>query len=464
MNIQINKVAGSIMYLVFVFYFFSCKKFVDVELTGSRITEQVTFADDNTASSAIVGLYFDLSTSNIGSGSSNSLSRLSSLSSDELYDFYRNANSVEFEINAIKPENTDVYGLWNALYKSIFNANAILEGLSQSNTLSSTVKEQLYGEALFVRAFCHFNLVNFFGDVPLVNSTDYKINSSLARTDKSAIYSFIINDLSEAKIKLSSDYVGGSKTRVNAQAASAMLAKVHLYIEDWEKAAQYATEAIDDPKYAIVTGMRDVFLIGSQEAIWQIAPPDPRNITDEAFFYVTTSSPRGLVLRKEFAESFATTDLRFATWVGSVVANGENVYFPYKYTLQDASLPIKEYSAILRLAEQYLIRAEARAHLEDIDGAVADLDKIRGRAGLSSIAEDMPDIDQETLLTSIETERKFELFTEWASRWFDLKRTGRAEAVLSSLKPGFTINDELYPLPAQERSRNPKLGSQNPGY
>lgn len=443
---------------------FSCKKFVDVELTGSRVTEQVAFADDNTASTAVIGLYFDLTAGSIGSGSTSSLSRLASLSSDELYDFRRNVNPVEFETNAIRPENANISGLWNALYKAIFNANAIIEGLNKSNTLSPAVKEQLHGEALFVRAFCHFYLVNFFGDVPLVNSTDYNINSSLARSGRSTIYTFIVNDLLDAKSKLSSDYVGGRRTRVNAQAASALLAKVYLYLEDWEKAVLHATAVIDDPQYQIENDMRSVFLTGSQEAIWQIAPQGPLNTTDEANFYVITRSPRYLVLRKEFVESFAASDVRLSTWIGSVVAGGQNVYYPHKYTIQTAGLPVKEYSAVLRLAEQYLIRAEAKAHLGDTEGAVADLDIIRGRAGLSSIAEEMPDVDEETLLSLIENERKFELFTEWGARWFDLKRWGRAEAVLSPLKPGFTMSDELYPLPAQELKRNTKLGDQNPGY
>lgn len=464
MKFQINTLSRLIICTALALSLFSCEKFVDVELTGSKVTEPVVFADDNTASTAIIGLYYDLSYGSIGSGSTSSLSRLASLSSDELYDFKRNANPVEFETNAIRPENPYVANLWNGLYKVIFNANAIIEGLNKSSTLSVQVKEQLYGEALFARAFCHFYLVNFFGDVPLVNSTDYNVNSSLSRLEKSAVYSFIINDLLDAKNKLSSDYVGGSRTRVNAQAASALLAKVYLFLEDWAKASQYATEVINDPKYQIVTDMRGVFLISSQEAIWQIAPSNPLINTDEASFYVITRSPRALVLRTEFVESFASSDLRLSTWIGSASVSGQNVYYPYKYTLQTVGLPAKEYSAILRLAEQYLIRAEARSHLQDIDGAVADLDIIRERAGLSSIAEEIPGIDEAALLSLIENERKYELFTEWGARWFDLKRLGRTEEVLIPLKPLFTSNDELYPLPAQELRRNKKLGDQNTGY
>ena len=100
----------------------------------------------------------------------------------------------------------------------------------------------------------------------------------------------------------------------------------------------------------------------------------------------------------------------------------------------------------------------------DLPGAVADLDIIRERAGLSSVASDYPDIDSETLIELIRNERKFELFTEWGSRWFDLKRFDNPEEFLLDMKPDFTANDELYPLPAVERQRNPYLGDQNPGY
>jgi hypothetical protein len=104
-----------------------------------------------------------------------------------------------------------------------------------------------------------------------------------------------------------------------------------------------------------------------------------------------------------------------------------------------------------------LIRAEARANLNDVPGAQADLDSVRLRAGLPITMAN----DKLSLLSAIESERWSELFTEYGHRWLDLKRTGRAIEVLGN---GITKNELLYPLPAAEFIRNPRLGEQNPGY
>lgn len=115
---------------------------------------------------------------------------------------------------------------------------------------------------------------------------------------------------------------------------------------------------------------------------------------------------------------------------------------------------------VFRLAEQYLIRAEARAQQGDATGAKADINAIRNRAGL-------PDTDadgQASILAAIEHERRIEFFTEWGHRWFDLKRTGRADAVLSPIKPNWQSTDVLFPIPLQEIENNPNLLPQNAGY
>ncbi|HEU4473178.1 MAG TPA: RagB/SusD family nutrient uptake outer membrane protein, partial [Flavisolibacter sp.] len=123
--------------------------------------------------------------------------------------------------------------------------------------------------------------------------------------------------------------------------------------------------------------------------------------------------------------------------------------------------PLAEYLIVFRLAEQYLIRAEARMHKGDIQGSISDLNIIRSRAGLPSLPVTLTPVQ---LATAIEQERRVELFCEWGHRWQDLKRTGRAGAVLSTAKaPNWQSTDELYPIPAVEMQNNPFL-TQNPGY
>jgi hypothetical protein len=114
---------------------------------------------------------------------------------------------------------------------------------------------------------------------------------------------------------------------------------------------------------------------------------------------------------------------------------------------------------ILRLSEQYLIRAEASAQLGNTAAAMADVNVVRARAGLAAITA----ANSTAALAAIMHERQAELFTEWGNRWFDLKRTNTATTVLSAEKTGWQANMELYPVPRTQLSVNPLL-TQNPGY
>ena len=119
-----------------------------------------------------------------------------------------------------------------------------------------------------------------------------------------------------------------------------------------------------------------------------------------------------------------------------------------------------EYSIILRLGEMYLIRAEARAHTGDLIGAKEDLNTIRHTAGL----EDTSAVTQDEILNAVLQERRLELFTEFGHRFFDLKRFNKIQPVLSAVKPGWDIHDDLFPIPEAELNLNPNLKPQNPGY
>jgi hypothetical protein len=134
-------------------------------------------------------------------------------------------------------------------------------------------------------------------------------------------------------------------------------------------------------------------------------------------------------------------------------------YYPYKYKIV-SNATISEYSMVLRLAEQYLIRAEARVQ-NNLPGAIGDLNVLRARASLPALSTTLSPAQ---VTTAIEHERQVELFTEFGHRWLDLKRTGRADAVLGQLKgANWQPTDVLYPLPLTEIQTNQNL-TQNPGY
>ena len=133
---------------------------------------------------------------------------------------------------------------------------------------------------------------------------------------------------------------------------------------------------------------------------------------------------------------------------------------PFKYKAQEYTGTTVEYSILLRLAEQYLIRAEARVHLGDLTGSKLDINTIRNRAGLNNTES----ISEDDILQDIINERKFELFTEHGHRWFDAKRLDIAEEILAPLKSNWRSTDVLFPIPEKELLTNPNLTPQNPGY
>lgn len=440
-----------------------CEDFVNVELTKSKVTAEQVFSDDNTAESAVIGIYHDMVQSVFTGGSRNSLSRLAGLSADELSDFNVTDGIIQFQRNELTADNKNVMGLWQGVYKTIYQANVAMEGLSKSTSLSPGVKNQLLGEASFLRAFSYFYLINLFGDIPLATNSDYRQNIAIARAPVAVVYESIITDLLLSQELLTDSYKNNERVRPNKSSATALLARVYLYLGEWDMAEAQSTAVIENSHYTVLSNLNSVFLKNSAEAIWQLPPVGVNNTNEAQFYVITPTSAKYLVLQKALKDAFETGDKRLSNWVGTVTVSNEVVYFPHKYKLYSSTSPVAEYLSILRIAEQYLIRAEARARRDDLSNAIADLDVIRSRAGLPLIKNINPQIAQADLLLAIEQERRVEFFTEWGHRWFDLKRTGRVEEVLSS-KAGFTPEDQLYPIPKNEIDRNPKLGNQNPGY
>ena len=172
------------------------------------------------------------------------------------------------------------------------------------------------------------------------------------------------------------------------------------------------------------------------------------------------------LLTPNLLNAFEAGDQRLNKWVGRQVLSNDTgeqtYYYPLKYKNPIASTTPTEDQMILRLAEVYLIRAEAAAHLNKLDEALADVDLLRQRAGINTPNPADPSA-QEAVLAAIAHERQVELFCEWGNRWYDLKRTGKASSVLGESKTGFTEHAALYPVPQQQRLLNVEL-TQNLGY
>lgn len=444
----------------------ACEKELELEEPNTIITSNVVFSNDETAKSALQGIYNQLYLSNFSSGYLGSVSVLCGLSSDNLKPI--NANKLElmeFQEHELLDNNSYNMGVWQSAYNIIYLTNALLEGLENSTQISPEVTKQLEGEAKFIRAFTYFYLINLYGDVPLVLTTDYATNAVVNRAPTIDVYQQIIKDLNVSAELLGENYREGERTYVNRYVAMALLARVHLYLENWGLAETYSSEVIAQfSKYTLIDDLDQVFLANSQEAIWQLSPigrgANMTN-TNEGLAFIINSSMAYVKLSEDLWNDMEEEDERRTHWVNYY--EELDAHYAFKYKIYYSSDPVTEYSMVLRLAEQYLIRAEARAQQNNLSDAIADLDKIRGRAGLDLLSITNPGISKEALLQEILKERRHELFTEWGHRWFDLKRTGKAEEILAPISPGWEDTDKLYPIPGDERMKNPNL-SQNPGY
>jgi len=460
--------------IIILFSQVGCKKLVQISDPTNTITTNETFNDSIDAASAIMGVYSKLvNTRKLLYIANGGATVYCGLSSDELINFASSSDITQFYTNTLNSNNTFINAyFWIPAYSCIYQANACIEGLSASKGINQNTKDQFIGEAKFIRAFLYFYLTNLFGDVPYITSTDFNHTSGATRTPQSQIYQAIINDLKDAQNSLPADYSysGGARTRANAMAATALLARVYLYQKQWSDAETQASKIIGNSNtFNLTMDLNQIFQLNSSETIlqWQLNTAyDPYNATTEGVNLITrnANSAPYCYLSPQLLNAFETGDQRKAAWMKSTKFAGKTYYYPYKYkigpTQKSANADPTEYYMILRLAEQYLIRAEARAHLNRFSDARADIDSIRLRAGLSNTTA--PD-DADSVLAAVAQERKIELFAEWGHRWLDLKRTGQADATLKQIKPGWAAYQQLYPIPQSELVNDPRL-SQNSGY
>ncbi|WP_131539773.1 RagB/SusD family nutrient uptake outer membrane protein [Pedobacter nototheniae] len=462
MKNSIFKLLISCITLVIICSLSGCKKFLQVDSPISKAERAKVFADDQTATAATLGLYHQMTAYSIAFNNG-AITIYTGLSADEIQNPNADATYDAFKANALPSDNAILAStLWSNAYKIIFQANATIEGLNASNTVTPALKQQLLGEMLYIRALEYFYMVNLFGAVPLELTTDYRLNGTMPRTPVEKVYEQITLDLIQSAANLKPGFSTAVNTRPNEAAALALLARVYLYQNKWNLAEQYASQVINSNKF-VLSNLNAAFISSSTETLFQLMKSTGN--TSEAGIFVpfsTTIIPT-FKITESLLNSFEAGDNRKTTWMKSTLINGQTYYYPNKYKV-NAALPVSEFYIVQRLAEIYLIRSEARTQLDNLNNAIVDLDMLRERAGLPKIQSTYPSINKADLLNAIAKERRIELFAEWGHRWFDLKRTGKSTEVLGLEKgSNWQPHDELYPIPFSELQLNPAL-TQNPGY
>jgi len=476
----------TITLVICVTIFLGCRKFIEIAPPKTSIIAEKVFEESSTANSAMLTIYGQMY--NDFNINPYMLSYLTGISGDELINNF--SLFTDIYINNILANSTSrAHEVWKSTYKMIYNANAIYEGCNQSTKLDPSVKKQLMAEALFIRAYWYFYLVNLYGDVPLALTTNYNTNNNLLRTSAVQVYAQIIADLKAAQNNLNENYTGADalttsaeRVRPNKAVATALLARVYLFIGDYSSAEGQSSILIDNDNIYDLVSIDQVFKKNNKEAIWQVMPTNnPSYNTQEGFQYTPTAAPPNQgksTISPQLLGAFENGDLRKNIWVGKFidVTKTPNVdyYYPAKYH-QLAGTSILEYSVTFRLAEQYLIRAEARNEQNNRIGAIEDLNKLRARAR-AAVSIDIPNplpplestLTKDQVKTAILKERQIEMFTEQGHRWFDLKRAKTINEVMTAVTPAkgsqtWNGNKQLWPVPQTEILNNQKL-TQNLGY
>jgi hypothetical protein len=356
----------------------------------------------------------------------------------------------EVALRNITTGNTSVLGMWAAYYDGINRANNLLEAIPSASGLEAAAAAVARGEALFIRAL-HYSMANrYFGGVPLVLTPTRGVDegSLVSRATTAEVWAQVITDLEEARTLLPTGRINGRATQ---GAAEALLARAYLEAGQYAQARDRAAAVIANTSYRLNTNYRDNFTVeNSPESIFELQfSANHQNSQAFWFFPQALGGRLGYAPSASLFNAYEATDARRAA---SIALQGTqrygNKYF--RIALGDDNV------IVLRLAEMYLIRAEANARLNAAPAVVrADLDVLRARAGLLPLAIT---VDTQTeLLDAVLQERRVEYAME-GHRFFDLRRMGRAEAVLQIAPERL-----LWPIPQAERDVNENL-DQNPGY
>lgn len=356
----------------------------------------------------------------------------------------------QIDNNNITADNLVCEGIWVSIYDGLNRINNVLYAMADVPDLSQEEANNYTGQLKFLRALLHFYGVRLYGGIPV--KTEPSLNTEdldVSRNTVDQVYDAIIADLQEAENLLAS---GGSSGYASKGAAAALLARVYLYRENYEMAKEKATEVIDNYGYSIDPSYANLFSEqGSDEIIFQVEfDAQDRNRIAEYFFSRTVNGGRKEISPDTlFIATYDEGDLRKDV----TIAQADDGPYVIKYNDISGGT---DNVIVIRLAEMYLIRAEANAMM---DGSVSeirdDVKVIRERAGLGNVSA----YSIGELILAIEAERRTEFAFE-GYRWFDLVRTGRAVELI----PTVTSTDQtLFPIPQSEMLANPDM-TQNPGY
>lgn len=369
------------------------------------------------------------------------------------------------------PVNGMIADNWKASYVGIQRCNVVLDRIQDVVFSSDAVRNARTGEMKFIRALLYFNLVQLYGDVPLVTeaTTDPNIYFGKGRQPLADVYAQITKDLNESMTVLPA--ATSQPGRVIKTAAQALLGKVYLTRKDYSNAKTQLDAVVNSNAHQLVP-VNDLFSLSNEnnrEIIFAVQFASGINSNTEGSIMYQQFSPSGTVSAakghnlptKELYNKYTATDARKGVYV-ALTPGG----VPYNNKLKKPAVITDGGSdvVVLRYADVLLMQAEVENELGNILPAQQALDKVRNRANLGNTTA----ADQPGLRAAIELERRLELIGE-GYRWLDLLRTGKAITTMNAWfqaesKPITVLNKHLlFPVPQNQLDTDPAI-KQNEGY
>lgn len=427
----------SLLAILFIFSGTSCKKFLDVQ-PRSSISDEATIVDLSSAQTALNGTYNAL-----GSGGYYGISfpMIGYASGDNVQYIGTLVYNSQFTIHDVRSDNQTISAAWTAIYKTINSANHLIAkvpgitdpGLSEDN------RNRILGEAYFIRALAYFDIARIWGAAPIVLTPTLSVSekTGITRSSVEQVYAQVLSDLQLAEPLLP---LTTNRFKATRKTVWALLSRFYLYQQNWEQAELYADKLLDDTNYELVKPYSAFFagnVTGTKESVFEIQYSTAfLNTNRNDWQPATSGGGRRIIPTNAFIE--AINDPLIGGNRNAILGKTPTgLWYGNLYYRSPATDP----SYIIRIAEVYLNRAEARAKQDKTALALEDLDAVRDRADLAPSTA----TTQDEVLLAIENERRFEFGLE-PHRWFDLVRTGRASTVLHFAD----TRKYLLPIPVDE--------------
>lgn len=483
------------IYLAFVLSaLVSCVDLTEVP-ESNQTTEQF-YRNESDAVAAVNAIYSGLNSS--GQTLYNSLLQIGvEMATDDYEAGPRARNAHVRAISGLThdPSNDRMQQLWKQNYDLINRSNIAIDRISliDKANISDNIRNRTINEAKFLRALNYFNLVRWFGDIPIVLHETTSLTPGSLYVNQSpadSVYAQIIRDLKDAEnLPAPLQYTSADAGRASSGSAKSLLAKVYLTHKDWSLAAQKSKEVIDLKWYDLFDEFADVFNVATKNGKEHIFSAQFKGnfnfVGNSLASRAAATEPPGI--NGDYADalhiagglyaSFSNSDKRkVVTFVSQMVSptDGKTYTFtpPHFHKYYDPGVIGNQGQSsknlpIIRYAEVLLIYAEAKneANNGPTDSTFWAIDKVRTRAGIARLQDTYPGLTIDQFRDSVFQERRKELVFEY-QRWFDLARRGATYYVNTLKAAGKTAAAPRhihFPIPQREIDLNPNL-HQNPDW